>query len=114
MPGAGALWPGSGKPGRLLTELFVAGPAATKVLLPPLIPVLLTKWSRRDVKRMLENAGRRLRFSAELVSSLPVDTYRRYSVLLFGLLTGPFSGFNTLGLELFFKLNFSKFTSSGS
>ena len=33
---------------------------------------------KRDIKRMLENAGKTLRFSAELVSPMPVDRYRRF------------------------------------
>lgn len=44
---------------------------------------LAPKQPRRDVKKMLEMAGKTLRFSAELVSPLPVDQHRRFLITFY-------------------------------
>ena len=44
---------------------------------------LAPKQPRKDVRKMLDQAGRTLRFSAELDSVLPVDRYRRFILCYF-------------------------------
>ena len=44
---------------------------------------LAPKQPKKDVKKMLDYAGKTLRFSAELVSVLPVDKYRSFIISYF-------------------------------
>ena len=41
---------------------------------------LAPKQPKKDIKKMLDYAGKILRFSAELISALPVDKYRKFII----------------------------------